>query len=156
MLRITSLFVVLFYGASAEVVPDLGTNSSCFPTFMRVEVDLTKNPDLVAGDIHLNDRNCKATQTSPTFAVFDIPLHSCGTVQDGSHPDYLLFSNTVRWQPTPSGNKGQTRTDGFASQVTCRYNRNGNVDTSVLIQPFEEVTVGPPAKDKMTAHSSTD
>ena len=46
---------------------------------MRVEVNLTKYPPLIAEKMHLNDPNCKATDLNETFAVFDIPIDGCGT-----------------------------------------------------------------------------
>lgn len=119
--------------------PDLGTISSCFTDHMLVQVDLTQNPNLVASEMHLNDINCKATDTNATFASFEIPLSGCGTIRDGSDPDFLFFSNTVRWSPQQPPGQLQTRIYGFRSGITCRYARNGTV--SVSIEPVQEITV---------------
>lgn len=132
-------FLVLFFGfqdvASAQ---DLGTFSSCFSDHMLVEVDLTQNPDLVPGEMHLNDINCKATDINDTFASFNIPLSGCGTNRDGSDPHVLVFSNTVRWSPRQPPGQIQTRIHGFRSRIACRYARNDTV--SVSIKPVQEVS----------------
>ena len=106
---------------------------------MLVEVDLTQNPDLVASEMHLNLDSCKATDTNATFASFKIPLSGCGTIRDGSDPDYLFFSNTVRWSPQQLPGQLQTRIYGFRSRITCRYARNGTVSVSIV--PIEGISV---------------
>ncbi|KAL9960675.1 hypothetical protein ACROYT_G034161 [Oculina patagonica] len=141
MLLITSLFLVLVFGFQqfGTFAEDLGTYSSCHPDHMLVVVDLTQNPDLVVGEIHLNDVNCKETDSNGTFASFQIPLSGCGTVRDGSDPEYLIFSNTVRWYPTQAPGQLQTRQYRFESGITCKYQRNGTA--SVSIRPVQELTV---------------
>lgn len=135
-LIIRFLLVLLFCGASAQ---DLGTYSSCFSEHMLVQVDLTQNPTLVAGEMHLNDINCRATGINVTFASFEIPLSGCGTIRDGSDPDVLVFSNTVRWDPQQPPGQTQTRIAGFRSRIICRYARNGTV--SVSLEPVQELSV---------------
>ena len=117
----------------------MGSVSSCFPTEMRIVVNLTKNPDLVVSEMHLIDTNCKVTDNNETHARFDIPLNDCGTTRDGSNPDYIEFSNAVKWSPKPVGNELQTRKYDFESRIICRYDRNGSA--SVSIKPEQEITV---------------
>lgn len=114
---------------------------------MLVEVDLIQNSDLVLDDIHLNDVNCKKTNNNATFAAFEIPLFGCGTIRDGSDPDYLSFSNTVQWRPKPAPGQLQTRQYRFESRITCRYPRNGTVSTS--FKPVEELTVSQTGKFRL-------
>ena len=106
---------------------------------MRIVVNLTKNPDLVVSEMHLIDTNCKVTDNNETHARFDIPLNDCGTTRDGSNPDYIEFSNAVKWSPKPVGNELQTRKYDFESRIICRYDRNGSA--SVSIKPEQEITV---------------
>ena len=94
-------------------------------------VDLTKNPDLIGEKMHLNDPNCTVKDLNETFAAFEIPLDGCGTHQDDSNPDYLLFSNTVHWNPAASEGDLQTRTKGFRAQISCRYPRHGKVSALI-------------------------
>lgn len=133
-------FLVLLFGfqdgASAQ---DLGTFSSCFSDHMLVEVNLTQNPDLVPTEMHLNDVNCMATDSNGTFASFNIPLSGCGTIRDGSDPDVLVFSNTVRWSPQQPPGQIQTRIHGFRSRIVCRYARNDTVRLS--FKPVQEFSV---------------
>ena len=121
------------------VTLDLGTVFTCLPTHMRMIVDLTKNPDLVPADMHLNDPKCNATKFNDTVVLFEIPLDGCGTTRDGSNSDYLLFSNTAHWEPP-----GQliTYTKGFKSQITCRYSRNGFVSAIFVPDTEEPPTAG--------------
>lgn len=114
------LFFVLFFGfkhdtVSAEV--DLGTVLTCLPTHMRIEVNRTKNPDLVPQEMHLNEPNCTATEFNDTFVLFEIPLDGCGTIGDGSNPDYLLFSNTAQWD---SPGQPITFARAFKSEIMYR------------------------------------
>ena len=118
---------------------DLGTFSSCFSDHMLVEVNLTQNPDLVPTEMHLNDVNCMATDSNGTFASFKIPLNGCGTIRDGSDPDVLVFSNTVRWSPQQPPGQIQTRIHGFRSRIVCRYARNDTVRLS--FKPVQEFSV---------------
>lgn len=104
-----------------------------------VEVNLTRNSFLVPGEIHLNDVNCKATEINDTFASFEIPLDGCGTIRDGSDPNILVFSNTVRWSPQELPGQIQTRGPNFRSRITCRYARNGTVSTT--FEPVEGFSV---------------
>ena len=106
---------------------------------MQVEVDLFQNPTLVASEMHLNDINCRATGINATFASFEIPLSGCGTIRDGSDPNVLAFSNTVRWNPEQLPGQIQTRIEGFRSRIICRYARNGTV--SVSIEPVQGFSV---------------
>ena len=106
-------------------------------------VDLTKNPDLVPAEMHLNEPNCTTTNFNDTFALFVIPLDGCGTIRDGSSPDYLLFSNTAHWDPP-----GQliTFTKGFRARITCRYSRDGLVSAVFVMRGTEEPPTDPPGK----------
>lgn len=124
-----------FFFSASFVTLDLGAVSTCLPTHMRMEVDRTKNPDLVPGEMHLNDPNCTATEFNDTFVLFEIPLDGCGTTRDGSNPDYLLFSNTAHWD-----SPGQliTYTKGFKAHITCRYSRHGSVGVRVRVVPETE------------------
>ena len=102
-------------------------------------MDLAQNPHLVANEMHLIDSNCKATNSNATHASFDIPFDGCGTIRDGSNPDYLVFSNVAQWSPTPVGNQLQTRKYDFESRIICRYDRNGTA--SLSIRPEDEIVV---------------
>ena len=103
-------------------------------------MNLTKNPDLVPEKMHLNDDSCKVTELNDTFAAFDIPLQGCGTKQDGSNPSYLLFSNTVHWNPEGPEGDLQTRTEGFKAYINCVYSRDGKVMHGVQIKRKESST----------------
>lgn len=142
MRLITGSFLLAIFFTSKQdeaFANDLGSVSSCFPTEMRIVVNLTKNPDLVVSEMHLIDTNCKVTDNNATHARFDIPLNDCGTTRDGSNPDYIEFSNAVKWSPKPVGNELQTRKYDFESRIICRYDRNGSA--SVSIKPEQEITV---------------
>lgn len=89
--------------------------------------------------MHLIDTKCKVTDNNATHARFDIPLNDCGTTRDGSNPDYIEFSNAVKWSPKPVGDQLQTRKYDFESRIICRYDRNGSA--SVSIKPEQEITV---------------
>lgn len=123
--------------------PDLGTVFTCFPSHiashMRMEVDRTKNPDLEPEKMHLNDPICNATDFNDTFVLFEIPLNGCGTIQDGSNADYILYSNTAHWDP-PRGLI--TRTKGFRAEITCRYSSDGTVGVWFVPQGTPTPTPG--------------
>ena len=101
---------------------------------MRVEVNLTKYPPLIAEKMHLNDPNCKATYLNETFAVFDIPIDGCGTHGDGSNPEYLLFSNAVHWTPEASEGVLQTRVKGYIAHISCRYPTHGKASAHIKLK----------------------
>lgn len=136
-----SLFLAVFFCSQHDVVSanDLGSVSSCLPTKMRIVVDLDQNPDLIASEMHLIDSGCKATESNATHARFDIPLNGCGTIRNGSNPDYIVFSNAAKWSPKPVGNQLQTRKYDFESRIICRYDRNGSA--AVSIKPEQEISV---------------
>ena len=108
-------------------------------------MDRAKNPDLVPEEMHLNEPNCTTTEFNDTFVLFKIPFNGCGTIRDGSNPDYLLFSNTAHWD-----SPGQliAFTKGFKAHITCRYSRHGSVGVSVRIVPetTQEPTTVPKGK----------
>ena len=106
---------------------------------MRIEVNRTKNPDLVPQEMHLNEPNCTATEFNDTFVLFEIPLDGCGTIGDGSNPDYLLFSNTAQWD---SPGQPITFARAFKSEITCRYSRHGSASVLVRILTEEPPTEG--------------
>lgn len=106
---------------------------------MRIEVNLTKNPDLKPQEMHLNEPNCTATEFNDTFVLFEIPLDGCGTIGDGSNPDYLLFSNTAQWD---SPGQPITFARAFKSEITCRYSRHGSASVLVRILTEEPPTEG--------------
>lgn len=128
----------LFF-SSIIVTVDLGTVLTCLPTHMRIEVNRTKNPDLVPQEMHLNEPNCTATEFNDTFVLFEIPLDGCGTIGDGSNPDYLLFSNTAQWD---SPGQPITFARAFKSEIMCRYSRHGSASVLVRILTEEPPTEG--------------
>ena len=132
----------LFF-SSIFVTLGLGTVVTCLSTHMRMAVNLTENPDLVPQEMHLNEPNCTATAFNDTFVLFEIPLDGCGTTQDGSNPDYLLFSNTAHWD---SSGQPITFAKDFKAHITCKYSRYGSVGVSVRIEPETEE---PPTEGKV-------
>ena len=102
-------------------------------------MDLTKIPDLVPQEMHLIEPKCMATEFNDTFVLFEIPLDGCGTIRDGSNPDYLIFSNTVHWD---SPGQPVTFTRAFKFHITCRYSRHGSVGVDVGILTEEPPTEG--------------
>ena len=124
-----------FIFSSIFVTLGFGTVFTCLSTHMRMEVNLTKNPDLVPQEMHLNEPNCTATAFNDTFVLFEIPLDGCGTIQDGSNPDHLLFSNTAHWE---APGQPVTFAKDFKAHITCKYSRYGSVGVSVRIEPETE------------------
>ena len=108
---------------------------------MRVEVNLTKYPPLIAEKMHLNDPNCKATDLNETFAVFDIPIDGCGTHGDGSNPEYLLFSNAVHWTPEASEGVLQTRVKGYIAHISCRYPTHGKASAHIKLKESGKILI---------------
>lgn len=102
---------------------------------MRIEVDLTQNPDLKPENMHLNDPSCNATYHNKTYVLFDmIPVNGCGTKHDQSDPADIIYSNIAHWDP-PRSNHSMIRTPGFRAVIRCSFPSAGRDDTSVKLAP---------------------
>ncbi|XP_018424841.1 PREDICTED: zona pellucida sperm-binding protein 3-like [Nanorana parkeri] len=94
--------------------------------------DLFRTGKLVkASDLTLGTAQCTPSSEDKDTVVFQINLQDCGNVVQ-MNTDFLLYTTSVAYKPSPSRNVPITRTNSANIGVQCYYPRHGNVSSNAI------------------------